>query len=233
MKGRIPSPDQIRSLSDLDREALTDIYQQTTNLTDRTALVWALGLAGNEQTVELFKNTLTNEFKNQKLTSGKDEPSNQESVLFDTVKSLGLLAGRQDSARDFLVQAADPEFWKTNANWTTAGGNNTIGLLTLYSIMALAQSGRDDVPDLLNKLAGRELLGLTPKNVAGGMTFEGSLVQSVYFDYYIKKYGLEKFQDDFVKQRQGRYWSEWAATDEGKQWQAWAGEMARKRLEAP
>ncbi|MBI5773527.1 MAG: hypothetical protein HZA89_07265, partial [Verrucomicrobia bacterium] len=233
MKTRIPGPEQIRSLSEMDRDALTDIYQQTTNLADRTALTWALGLAGNEQTVDLFKNTLTNEFKDRRLTSGKDEPSNEEAVLFDTVKNLGLLAARHDSARDFLVQSADPEFWKTNATWTTAGGNNTVGLLTLYSIMALAQSGRADVPDQLNTLAGRELLGLTPKNVAGGMTFEGSLVQAVYFDYYIKNHGLEKFQDDFVKQRQGTHWLEWAETEEGRQWQAWAGEMARKRLATP
>ncbi len=233
LHGQRPRPEQILTLSTADRVILTDVYQQSTNLADRTSLTWALGMAGNEETVDLFRNTLTNEFKGRQLTSGKGESGNEESVMFETVKAMGLLAGRYDSALDFALQGTDPAYWATNANWTTSGGNNTVGLLTMYSIMAVGQSGREDVSDLLAQIAGRDLINLTPKNVAGGMTFEGSMMQAAYSNYYIQKYGLDDFQIDFIKMRQGKYWNEWSVTDDGKRWQSWAAQVSAKRQQGP
>ena len=233
LHGQMPRPEQILNLTTADRTTLTEVYQQITNLADRTSLTWALGMAGNEETVELLKNTLTNEFKGRQLTSGKGEPGNEESVMFDTLKAMGLLAARYDSARDFVLQGTDPAYWATNVNWTTSGGNNTVGLLTIYSIMAVGQSGRDDVPDLLTQIAERDLIHLTPKNVAGGLTFEGSMMQAAYFSYYIQEYGMNDFQKHFIAMQQGKYWNEWSVTDEGKRWQSWAAQVATKRHQGP
>ena len=233
LHNQMPRPEQILNLSSADAAILADVYRQTTNLADRSSLTWALGVAGNEETVELLKNTLTNEFKGRQLTSGKGEPDNEELVMFDTLKAMGLLAARYDSARDFVLQGTDPAYWATNANWTTSGGNNTVGLLTIYSIMAVGQSGREDVPDLLAQIAERDLIHLTPKNVAGGLTFEGSMMQAAYFNYYIQKYGLDDFQKDFITMQQGKYWNEWSVTDDGKRSQSWAAQVAAKRQQGP
>ena len=119
LHNQMPRPEQILNLSSADAAILADVYRQTTNLADRSSLTWALGVAGNEETVELLKNTLTNEFKDRQLTSGKGEPDNEELVMFDTLKAMGLLAARYDSARDFVLQGTDPA---NPAHWRTSFG---------------------------------------------------------------------------------------------------------------
>ncbi len=216
-------------LTTSDVTVLMQLYLQQTNLYEKNSLTWALALVGDEQTVELFKRVLTTDSPQGKLSAGYAKNTlDEESVLFGTVTALGLLAARHDSAYAFLKQGFDPWFWKKNIHWSSDRGADTVGILTSRSIQALGMTGRPDVLKLLLQLKETSLRNTTDPNPVT-RTFEGAVMDAVFYNSIVQSDGVEGFRSWYFKPwtdvfdddgRRARYFS----TPEGKAWRAWSNE---------
>jgi len=113
-----PSADLLLSLRPEDKGVLTAYYKAHTDPLDRYGVTWALGLVGDEQTVDLFARALTNDFQGKTLTGRRSNVlQTEENALEGTIYALGLLGSQYDSAFDFLVGATEPSFWAQHKNW--------------------------------------------------------------------------------------------------------------------
>jgi len=158
----IPDIEPLTKLTPEDGKIALEIYTRTPQLLDRRALVWALGYAGDEKAVEALIFSLTREFSGKHLTSEiEEETTDEEYVLLNAVTALGFLASKYDSAFAFLLKGTEDAFWKESKRWSSErsklgnGSDFSVEMLVGYCIQGLGQSGRHEVPSILQKLKKR------------------------------------------------------------------------------
>ncbi len=218
------TPAYLTNLTLADVEILKQWYQQQgTNLASKTALTMTLGYAGDEEVVEMFKYALFEEFAGKHLTSGGSEGTNEEAVLcLSTVKALGFLASKYDSAYELLKQGANPEFWIDRVKWTSNNSSDTVGSLTTFSIVSIGGTGRPDSLDFLNQLKDQSFLsgvGAHPQR----RTFFGALVDAAFFQDLVAERGVEFYQLNLLPQNRRELQRDWSKnTENGRQWYGWA-----------
>ncbi len=223
-------PAFIASLKPEDKDILVQWYQQTTNLLDKRALTWTLGFIGDEEVVDLFKQTLYQDYGGRKLTaSGQIDGSDEEYVLFDTVKALGLLASTSDSAYELLKQGTDPWYWKDRVKWSSLRGRDTVGLLTAMCIQSIGTTGRPDSLDFLNELKNRDLKNRTGGDDPKARSWVGAVMDAAFYQDLIQKYGLQAYRDGMRGIPMNELWSEWKKSENGKKWHEWADAAKAKR----
>jgi len=220
----------ITGLTEQDKELLVKLYRQTTNVLDRLAITWALAYVGDEEVVELFKESLLHQFAGRKLTVGFPDKTDEENVLFDTVRALGLLATKYDSAYSFLKQGTDPWFWKANVAWSSNRGRDTVGILTGESIAAMGLSDKPETVNVINGLKSMDLINRTGADDRKARNFAGAVVQAAFYYDVIQRHGMDCFRKNFVGEERGRLWEEWKSSDTGKQWQEWYNSTRRSAL---
>ena len=211
-----------------DQAILVELYQATTNLVDRNALTMALGFIGDEEVVTLFKQALTQEYAGRALTSGYPG-TDEEYTLFNTVVALGFLAAKYDSAYDFVKKGTDPWFWHDQIQWTSNRGSETEGMLASFSIQAIGQSGRPDVPQLLEQMKTKDLMNRVGGNDPTARNVSGDVLGAAYYYDVIQQYGMEAFRANMYSQNMSKLYGQWRETENGKKWLAWDKVASRKR----
>jgi len=218
-------PELIKQLTVADKEVLTKIYQMRTNAFDRINLVFVLGQIGDEQTLELFKKTLFEDYAGRTFFDDyRIVGIGEEDMLILTVNGIAGLAERFDSAFELLKQATDQWFWKEKVKWTSDKGADTVGIITGSSIQALGLTGRKEVPEILERLKKGELRNRTGGDDPHARTFYGDIVSAAY--YYECRYKLRKSGGSTVRSFDD--FDTWCKSDSGKKWDAWYN-SARKR----
>lgn len=217
----IPDCEPLIKLTSKDGKIALDIYKRTPKLLDRRALVWALGYAGDEKAVDALIFSLTQEFSGKHLTSEiEEETTDEEYVLLNAVTALGLLAAKYESAFTFLLKGAEESFWKENKRWSSLrskveGKENdfSVQMLVGYCIQGLGQSGRSDVPAILQQFKKMDRAYLYRHGT--------DISQAAFNNYVIQEYGMEVFRRSFIGEESNNLWSAWKKTKEGKEWSEW------------
>jgi len=137
-----------------DQELLIQLRDDTADLSQKTALTWALARVGNVEVVTNFMRFVTNRFKGREISEA------QEDLHFETIQALGLLAGRYEAVYEFLKRGTNPSYWQTNGFWFSPREYKSAGLAASCSIRALGISAR---PEALDALASLRKKGLEYK----------------------------------------------------------------------
>ena len=168
---RVPNLAVATNARPSDEELLLELYGQSSDLSQKVMLTWALACVGNAEVVTNFMRLLTTQFK------GKEISPRQELVCLNTLQALGLLAARYEAPYEFLRKGVNGAFWQTNDFWISSRGYKSAGLLAAWSIRALGLSGR---PEALQTLASLRKKGA---------------------EYKIKEHPeyLRRFSDDLAK----------------------------------
>ena len=213
-----------------DVELLHEAYRQTTNILERHSLTWALAFVGNEESVQMFKQALTQDFAGKRLTGmGPGETTDEEYVLFHTVQALGHLAAKYDSAYDFIKQA-DISFWEANAQWESKRGFDTVGSVRAFSIHALGLSGRPEVPELLEKMKSDNLVYRSETDSSSFRGLDGSVVQAAFYYDTIQTRGRDFLCENLELEPRFKLFKAWSETESGKKWRAWSKQVSEKRF---
>lgn len=205
---------------------LLKTFRGTTNLTERTALIWVLSRVGGEETAKAFIHTLTEEFKGRTLSAEEaGSGGNEETVMQTIAFCMGFLGSRSKIASDFLVQAKDPSFWEKNIGWTSSTGKEVYGLLASSAIQAIGIMDRQDVADLLQKMKAHPPQDIPlPQNLR--RTFEGGVMDAAFYHDMVQERGADGFyrwfldRSDDVVDPDGSY-RRWMATTNGLEWKKW------------
>jgi hypothetical protein len=175
-----------------------------------------LSFIPDQTSIDLLANTLTNDFANQVF----DEP---DTMFMDmTLLAMGSIAQENDSAWNFLVSGANPDFWRKHAKWKSdlelAAPGYTVKRLTESGIKALGVSGRSEAPNLL-----RELRKRPPEY---GEEYSSAMVSAAFFHQLVVQGDPDTMRFEIMVSGgdYGRYLI-WKETESGQEWSKWADEM--------
>ena len=217
----------LQSLRAEDESILIAAYQHTPNLIERRSLTWTLGYIGSDRAVEVLKHALTDEFKGRMLTGGNGtETTDEAHIMCETVQALGLAAMKNEAAFNFVKQGTDPWFWKRTIGWTSSNKADDYGMLASDAIVATAQSGRKEVPTILEELSKQPLMNTTdPRPYRRNLS--GAVVDAAFFYAVIRDQGREAYMGMFLTSEgegiydDGNRYAKWSATPEGQKWGEW------------
>jgi hypothetical protein len=132
-------------------QEIIDAYQAMP-LAARKEKTWQLALVQDEAVVQMLTNTLLRDFNGQTLNDA------ETAVMYDTLRVLGFLAAKSDSAYSLVKQGLEPGFWKANRRWpgTSDSYGGTERILVDISIVGLGYSGRPETPAILQELTKRD-----------------------------------------------------------------------------
>lgn len=220
-----PSLDVLQMLRPEHRTELTDYYRSHHSPLERHAITWALGFVGDDESVALLINALTNDYREKKLIgSSGGIGGNEESAVQNTIYALGFLGARYDSAFKFLTNATTARFWATNGAWLSERGTDEFGILAGRAIVAIGMTGRREVPDILAAMKEQPLKNdLDASSLA--RTLEGPVVDAAFYYSMIRDRGLDAFLHRFFGSGEpfdadGSF-RKWQGTEEGKSWMEW------------
>jgi hypothetical protein len=141
----------VTNATPLDQDFLLTLYDESTDLVQKTNLTWALVYTGDADVTTNFLYLLTRQHK------GKEISLEEEDLLFETAQAIGFLAARYEAAFDFLKRHADPHRFQTNKLWLSARGPWSAGLLASCCIQSLGLSGRPEALEILTRLQTKRL----------------------------------------------------------------------------
>lgn len=221
-----PSANLLLSVRSGDKARLTGYYVTHVNPLDRHAATWALGLIGDEETIDLFARALTNDFSGRTLSGRRSNTAEtEENALESTIYALGFLGAKYDSAFEFLVNAAEVNFWARHKSWQSDTGPDEIGILVTKSIVALGMTGREDVPQLLTGMKNKALKNdFDPQPHA--RTFEDGVVEGAFYHSVFRERGAEGFRIWYLNRTGDPFDGDgslrkWKMSDEGRGWFEW------------
>lgn len=120
-----------------DEELLLELYKDT-NLSNKTALTWALAWIGDADAVVRLMGTITNKLAEKNISAA------EEDLRLETIEALGMLSARYEAPFTLLKRGLDPEYWENREYWNSPRGSQGYRGLTLASIRALGISGRPE-----------------------------------------------------------------------------------------
>jgi hypothetical protein len=205
---RVP---EIRSAGMLE---LVRGFRAATNLPAKFRHAVVLSRYGNEQTVAMLANTLTNEFSGRQLTKA------EAFDLAGIAAGMASLAERYDSAVSFLVSGCDPVFWERHKQWVSPNGDYyDIYLMTDMCLRGLAHSGRPEARTVLQEFRNGQR-DPSKYNLAGA-------VMSAAYEYYEtqqRRTGTQTTSrastDIYAIMREFMRWRD--ESPDGREWRAWA-----------
>ena len=208
-----PQPTQLAMLQETDRSTLLRLYEATSDLSRRRALVWALAHLGGERVADLFIQALTTEFKDKALSQ------REEDTLCDTIRALGCVAKDDDAAYEFLKRASDTPFWKEQRLWKSPRGAYCDDLLVSYSVQAVAISGRSDAMSFLESLKAQQRRYLH--------AFAGDIAQGAFYLHLRQRGGQRLLMEYMLTPGNKTLFEQWIKTDQGARWLEWANDQMR------
>jgi hypothetical protein len=126
-----------------DADLLWRLYQESSDLTQKSRLTWALGYIGDADTVTNLLRVLTHAHRKEELTL------EEENLQFETIEALGLMAIRYEAPFEFLKKGINPPWWQTNKYWISPRNHEGPGLAASHCIQALGLSGRPEASETL------------------------------------------------------------------------------------
>jgi hypothetical protein len=218
---------EARNLTPADKNILLQLYRQEPSILKKRALTMALGFVGDEEVVDVFKHSLSDQYAGRKLIVGKGLGQNEEIVMHRTVEALGFLANKSDSAYELLKQGMEPKFWKDYCKFTPATGPSFYGYLTSRSIQAIGWSGRPSVPNILESLKPMPLVNNLDNSIMQD-NYIGAVVDAAFYNDMISQRGLDFFKILYLNldMRLQRL-QEWNETVNGKSWDKWYSERMK------
>ncbi len=150
-----------------------DRFRAETNLLVRHELVSDLMQARGEPAFLEFELSLFDKNTTRKLNV------REEAYMLSLVGCMGYLAVTSNIARDFLIEAINPQFWRTNISWKTDLGERQYSVLAGRALVALAVSGRQEFDAMAEKIKNDP--GVGDDGLAGPL-----------FDAYFRKQLLKK-----------------------------------------
>jgi hypothetical protein len=206
-----PSPHWLVQLKPEDQKVFLPRYENQ-QLTNKLALTIALAWIGDENVVSAFKKTL--------LERKPDRPLSLEerNVMLFTIEGMGLLARRSDSAWEFLNQAIDPRFWKSNASFDLGGGSDQYRWLAVRAISSLGYSGRPEVEVLFQRLKENPFIS---DGQGGGWLLDSALIDGIFFNELIQNRGIDYLKRIYGTEESVREFQAWKESETGKNWIGW------------
>jgi hypothetical protein len=149
-------------------------YHEIPSVTNKWGITAALAYRGDGRIVDLFWNTLTQEYAGRRFSDSLQETS--EAIQLATLMSfLGYQATRSERALDLLTNGIQPSFWQTNVTWSVHGQPASYYLVGA-SIKGLALSGRGD--------AWQVVLDLKTNAAASYLKqYSGAMVDAAFYHY--------------------------------------------------
>jgi hypothetical protein len=221
--GHQPTWANAKKLTPADKELLLKLYRQEASIVKKRGLTIALGFIGDEEVVEVFKHTLSDQYTGRKLTSGnRDNETDEETTMHTTVEALGFLANKSDSAYELLKNGFDPGFWKNYCKFIPATGPDFYGFLTGRSIQAIGWSGRPDVTNILESLKPLPLVNYLDNSIMQ-MSFNGAVVSAAFANDMIVQHGLKHYKYLYLNlDARLEEMTEWEKQGNGLEWRRWA-----------
>jgi len=207
---KIPTKDAPRLLRE---------YRSRRLPSERVKIVCALAYVGGDAAVAALTNSLTVEFRGQRLNL--DEEVALHSCLF----ALGMLGQDNDRAYEFLKAACRPETWRRIRKWGSTERHRTSSDLNCglaaFSIQALGLTGREEVWEMLRKW--REVnYGYTyPEKAGGTYHFDSAMRVSLTYLEFFKKLGKAAFREQVWSARFREFEEEFKQTPTGMDWWRW------------
>jgi hypothetical protein len=209
-----------KKLTPADKDILLQLYRQETNLVKKGSLTEALGFIGDEEVVEIFKHTLSDQYAGRKLKAGNPDV-NEEFVMGATVAGLGFLANKSDSAYDIIQKGIDPKFWKEYCKFTPATGADFYGSLAGESILAIGRSGRSDALKILESLKPLPLVN-DLDNTIMRMSFDGAVFDAAFANDIIAQQGMDYYKYLYFNLNASlERMREWQKSGIGLEWDKW------------
>jgi hypothetical protein len=227
LEGNVPPLDAIRTLSDDEKDMVLALYLRCTNLMHKRAITTALGFVGDERAVCALTNMLTQDYQQKRLTAGAmDGGSDEEAVMYGTIRALGILGKKYSAAYSFVLRAAEEGFWRGIKSWTSSRGEGSIVNLVSVSIQALGLSGRAEVPSILEayKLTPNRLVVPADRDSPIKHSLHGSITDAAFYYDVVTHQGQDALMEAWLGQGMVRIWNEWRQTDNGTGWTKWCAD---------
>lgn len=217
---KVPSPNLFLNLTLADKSSIVNLYKSGRELTNLVALTWALTAFRDDETAQLFVDTLTSTF------GGKVLSTEERKVMRDTVWALGFVASDSDLAFRFATNAVSPEFWRVRRNWTVDERTLESDQNRAFSglaVQAMGLSGRTEVPQILDQLTNSEF----------GKAISGAIVDAFFKHDFIKEKSLDAYRREILKDGSAEAYDHWAQTPRGGQFVEWYLQAQRTSTEEP
>jgi hypothetical protein len=203
----------VPALDPVTEARLVERYHQTEGLTNKHAILRILAFGGGQEAVRLLTNAVLAEFAQKRVTPA------ETAILLYLPELLGILARGQESAAQFLLDGARPEFWARRQLWEGPFGTPTPSMLSGGCIKGLAMSGREESQRLLDYYWDHP-------DEAGVQQVDGAVVDAAFLTSVLTDVGLERTVDDVLYDFDGlmRAFRSWLKTPDGGKWfPDWAG----------
>ena len=207
------------SLGPAEERELIEHCREISNPTNASGLFSVLAYHGNDAAFEFLSETLTNRFRDQRLSA------EQEAVLIHLVSDMGLLARRNDRAFLFLRQGLNSEFWRGSLGWLSHDAEGTIRTLMAMTLRGIAASGRPEAASIL--VEQRE-----PDSDVMRLGLQGALVDSAFW-LWLALNKSEQFYSSELGGQGEQVMSQFSAwrqrTSEGQEWARWFTSLQSQR----
>ena len=134
--------------------------------------------------------------------------------MLSLVSCMGYSAVTSNIAKDFLVQAIHPGFWKSNILWRTDLGEFQYSVLAGRALIALARSGRSEFEEIAQRIAA------SPKFAGFQYGLEGALVDAHFHKHLVASNGWDSYLK-MDSEEIMRAFPEWKKTPTGSNWFNW------------
>lgn len=197
-------------LLDAGTEAtLADRYRAAESITAKVAILRVLAFGGSARSLPIMTNAYLSEFRGRQVT--RDE----HAMLLDIPISLGILAHREPSAAQFLVEAAVPGGIREGSLWRCSEVPINPRIARSRCIQGLGFSGRAEAQSFL------EQFRLHPEDVLQADLEDDCIRDAVCDLWVIGRHGWDKAMDEVLLHDLGRSMQEyrsWKVSAEGRPW---------------
>ena len=207
------------SLSPAEEKELIEHCREISNPTNASGLFSVLAYHGNDAAFEFLSDTLTNRFRDQRLSA------EQEAVLIHVVADMGLLARRNDRAFLFLRQGLNSEFWRGNLGWLSHDPEGLIRTLMAMTLRGVAASGRPEAASILVEQR-------KPDSDVMRLGLQGALMDSAFWLWLALNKGEQFYGGEVGGQGEQvmLQFSAWRQrTIEGQEWARWFTSIESQR----
>jgi len=178
----------VTNATPLDQDFLLTLYDESTDLAQKTNLTWALVYTGDADVTTNFLYLLTRQHK------GKEISLEEEDLLLETAQAIGFLAARYEAAFDFLKHYVNPHRFQTNKLWLSARGPWSAGLLASCCIQSLGLSGRPEALEILTSLQTKRLPSGGEEDPEYIRFFAGDIERALNYHAAFQRLGLMALQ---------------------------------------
>ncbi len=168
--------------------------------------------------LDFFTKILTKADKSIQLSN------EDESVVFDALRTLGHFAKVNKRAQEFLIAHLDQDVWKYRCKWKSNRGNYLFDLLVSYSIQGLGTANLSTTLNSFYLKSPRYLFDFAGDVVQG--KFNIYLAQTVSKSVYIR-WTMGKFINPIDAENSKVAFLKWTKNPVGKKLLTWANEAMK------